>query len=590
MKILLLGIWVASVPVAYVLGEPHLRHPFDLEAEDTCVQPFEVCNESADCCQETHKWCNPNNIVNRLLGDQWCVTCRGDYDCPGTVMCENPGTERANCDMASLETVEGMALIRQGYDIFLSDPLRSKSITDAGIQTTKIFNFDFLNGSHDHGNDFPKGFTASDDYPSCVSGFESTSITSSSEMSSMISDSASVSSSVSIPTNAGALDLGAGVGSGSYSSSTSAALNKEMTVTSKAECKIRVLRMIEYGPYPDLSTELINWFESDFNGSNYLQLFQIFGTHVAHELTIGAVFGATTTVTEAQQSSFTSESESLEATLSVGIPFLFNVDTTTASEESRAANHKLTTSGVESTIWSVGGQTVASNEAFYAGAQTNPAPLIYKEMESLCEIIQTKNINNFNNDDCYESYIPYCKHVMEGTEFNCDVMIGQGNNNFDCVFDSHCSGRNICTAGTCNARDIVAFESMRYPGSYLDAGGDRKVWTAPHEFSQNNFRKWKIIDLGDGVVGIESMRYPGSYLDAGGDRKVWTAPHEFSQNNFRKWKIIDLGDGVVGIESMRYPGSYLDAGGDRKVWTAPHQFSENNFRKWKIIDLVDGAV
>jgi len=35
MKILLLGIWIASVPIAYVVGEPHLRNPFNLEVEDT---------------------------------------------------------------------------------------------------------------------------------------------------------------------------------------------------------------------------------------------------------------------------------------------------------------------------------------------------------------------------------------------------------------------------------------------------------------------------------------------------------------------------------------------------------------------------
>jgi len=452
MRILLLGIWLASVPVAFVLSEPHLRNPFDFQAEDTCVQPFEACNKNADCCQETHKFCNPNDRMSKTLGNQWCVTCRGDYDCPGTVTCENAGTERANCGMASLTTVEGMALIRQGYDIFLSDPLRSKSITDDGVQTSKIFQFDYLNGSHEGGNDFPKGFTASDDYPLCVSSFKSTSITSSSEMSSMISKSASVSASASIPVNAGNLDLSAGVGSGSYSSSTSAALNKEMTVTTKAECKIRVLRLTEYGPYPDLSTELINWLEQRFDGSNYIKLFQKFGTHVPHELTIGAAFGATTTVTESQQSEFTSESESLETTLSVGIPLLFKVDTTTGSVESKAASKRLKASGVESTTWSIGGEAVGSNEAFYEGAQTNPAPLIYKEMESLCKILQTKDIENFDENECYSSYIPYCKIVMHGTDFNCDVMIAQKNKKeFDCVFDSHCSERRVCRAGTCNS-------------------------------------------------------------------------------------------------------------------------------------------
>jgi len=584
MKILLLGIWLASVPDAFVLSEPHLRNPFDFQAEDTCVQPYEACDEDADCCQETHRFCYPNNFSNWVLGNQWCVNCRGDSDCPGTVTCENVGTKHANCDMASLRTFEGMTLIRQGYDIFLSDPLRSKSITDDGIQTSKIFQFDYLNGVHEDGNDVPKGFTVANDYPSCVSSFETTSITSSSKMLSMISERASVTASVRIPVSAGNLDLGAGVGSGSYSSSTSAALNKEMTVTSKAECTVRVLRMTDYGPYPDLSTELTNWLEQRFDGSNYIQLFQRLGTHVPHQLTIGAAFGATTTVTEDQQSSLTSESESLEMTLSAGIPLLFQVDTSTASEGSKAASQRLTTSGVVSTTWSVGGEAVSSNEAFYEGAQTNPAPLIYEDMESLCEILQTKDIENFDENECYSSYIPYCKHVMQGTDFNCDVMIGQNNTKFDCVFDSHCPERKTCTAGTCAVCD-VAIESVHFPGSYLDAGGNRRVRTVNLPYSADDYRKWKIIDLGNDELAIESAQYPSSYLDAGGNHYVRTVNLPYSADNYRKWKIIDLGDDIVGFESMHYPGRYLDAGGQRVVWVADNVFDADNYRKWRIINV-----
>ena len=82
-------------------------------------------------------------------------------------------------------------------------------------------------------------------------------------------------------------------------------------------------------------------------------------------------------------------------------------------------------------------------------------------------------------------------------------------------------------------------QDLQFPGSYLDAGGNRKVWTAQKSYDYNNYRKWKINDIGGGKVAIESLQFPKSYLDAGGDRKVWTAPKSL-YNNYRKWKILKL--------------------------------------------------
>eukprot|EP00588_Corethron_pennatum_P031625 CAMPEP_0194345772 /NCGR_PEP_ID=MMETSP0171-20130528/105041_1 /TAXON_ID=218684 /ORGANISM="Corethron pennatum, Strain L29A3" /LENGTH=125 /DNA_ID=CAMNT_0039112797 /DNA_START=119 /DNA_END=493 /DNA_ORIENTATION=+ len=82
---------------------------------------------------------------------------------------------------------------------------------------------------------------------------------------------------------------------------------------------------------------------------------------------------------------------------------------------------------------------------------------------------------------------------------------------------------------------IVALESLQFPGSYLDAGGDRKVWTAKKSYTSNNFRQWRLIKICRDVYALESLQFPGSYLDAGGDRKVWTAKKNYRYNEFRKW-------------------------------------------------------
>ncbi len=137
---------------------------------------------------------------------------------------------------------------------------------------------------------------------------------------------------------------------------------------------------------------------------------------------------------------------------------------------------------------------------------------------------------------------------------------------------------------------------MHYPGSYLDAGrNNRKVRTVANSYNTGNgVRKWEIIEIGtatDGntIVALESLYHTSSYLDAGGNRKVWTAEKPYTANNFRKWKIIELGNDIIALESMKFPNSYLDAGGNRRVWTAEKPYTTNNFRKWKIIDLSDSS-
>jgi len=354
--------------------------------------------------------------------------------------------------------VKGMNLILQGYDIFASDPLRTKDITDKGIQTTRIFKHDYEDiVKTTDGRTLPKRFTVTDEYNSCESSFSSKSLMTSSEMTKSIKKSVSVNGKVSIPISGVKLDIGAGAGAGSYSMSAENAMRKDMTVSSNARCKTKVLRMNDYTSYPDLSDDLTSWLDVKFDGtpSTYVTLFAKFGTHIPRELTIGAEFGATTMVSESQQSKLTEGGKNLETTLNVGIPFIFNVKTTTASEESRSAKNAMDAAGVVATTWSIGGSTVSNSEAFYEGATETPAPLVYKELESLCEVLDTKDINNFDMETCFKAIIPYCESVMKGTGYKCDVMLDKPNESFECVFDSHCSEPNeLCAAGKCGVFGI----------------------------------------------------------------------------------------------------------------------------------------
>jgi len=452
MKIFLFSLWLATEPIS-CNGDSYQHNPFSDLLEDTCVKPMEKCSLVQECCEGNHSFC-----VNSV-----CVGCRDNYDCLGTVKCVEVETSRAHCDMSSLKPVEGIDLILQGYDIFLSDPLRSKSINDEGIQATNIFKHSYKNPTYSKERRVPDRYTVLNEYPRCLSTFSSSSIKSSSEITTEISKSVSVGGEASVPVHGVMLNVGAGVGAGSYSKTVHKATENEMTVSSKAECQIRVLRMTDHRSYPDLSPDLTSWLDNVFNGENYDELFKMFGTHVPRVLTIGALFGATTTVTESQKEELSTSSKTVETTLNAGIPFIFNAKSDTATDEQRAAHTALMTAGVKSTTWSIGGDTVSTNEAFYDGAQTNPAHLVFKDLESLCKILQTKTIEKFKREECFAAYIPHCKGVMKGTAYNCDVMIGKQNEEFDCVFDSHCEENESCHEGHCvGMQDYVEYGDYVY--------------------------------------------------------------------------------------------------------------------------------
>ena len=128
----------------------------------------------------------------------------------------------------------------------------------------------------------------------------------------------------------------------------------------------------------------------------------------------------------------------------------------------------------------------------------------------------------------------------------------------------------------------VAFESVQVPGSFLDAGSDRKVWIAKRPYITDGYRQWKLIDLFNGNVAVESVQFPGSYLDAGDDRKVFTT----DTCNKPNWKLIYNNNGNVAFELIKCPGSHLKASRDGSV-TAETPFNTNEqFLEEKNIDFL----
>jgi len=396
-----------------------------------------------------------------------CVGCRNDNDCEGAFECEGIGTSSANCVPGAIVPVEGMDLVLQGYDIFLSDPLRTKGITDEGIQDTLVFKHDYENSrKHADGVTWPKRYAVSDDYPVCESKYHSKSIKSTNELKVQMEMSVSIEAQGTVEADGVPIDIAGSVGAGCYAKSTSNAMKRDMTVSSTARCETKVLVMNDYSSYPDLSDGLTTWLARFFNTEHnmYVKLFEIYGTHIVRRLTIGAVFGATSVVTESQISSLKEAGANYESTISAGVPVLgCSAKVSNSLKGSIESKNSLEKAGITATIWSIGGNPASTTDDFRAGALHNPAPLKYEDLVSLCEVIDTKNIQNFDKESCFKAYIPYCKDVMKYTEYNCDAMQKGVNLSFDCIFDEHCNLKmdegeksNMCIKGQC--RHVKGFK------------------------------------------------------------------------------------------------------------------------------------
>lgn len=89
-------------------------------------------------------------------------------------------------------------------------------------------------------------------------------------------------------------------------------------------------------------------------------------------------------------------------------------------------------------------------------------------------------------------------------------------------------------------QDEVVIESCKFPGHFLDAGGAGYVHVNNTD-SKSDWVRWKVRPVGNGMVAFESVRRPGAYLDVGhGDDKSGYS-HATNSNythSWVHWKVI----------------------------------------------------
>eukprot|EP00438_Fugacium_kawagutii_P023562 Skav205169 [mRNA] locus=scaffold2773:126999:128710:- [translate_table: standard] len=128
----------------------------------------------------------------------------------------------------------------------------------------------------------------------------------------------------------------------------------------------------------------------------------------------------------------------------------------------------------------------------------------------------------------------------------------------------------------------VAFESVRFPGKFLDASDDSKVKNTRGS-SNSSWAKWKVhtVNHDSNVFAFESVRFPGKLLDASDDSQVKNT-RGATNSDWAKWKMVRLEGDTCAFESVRFPGRFLDASDDDQVLNTRGSTS-CNWAQWKIV-------
>lgn len=160
---------------------------------------------------------------------------------------------------------------------------------------------------------------------------------------------------------------------------------------------------------------------------------------------------------------------------------------------------------------------------------------------------------------------------------------------------------------------ILALEAQRYEGYHLDAYGAngqhasiRLVQASVNNIEDDPWGWFKVTPIkpNEMIIALESERYPGYFLDAydgeyGSHAQIrmvngWKSRiHAIANDPWGWFKMKYIKDKeFYALESMRYPGFYLDAYGDdgshasiRLVRADPTNIANDPWGWFKIIKI-----
>ena len=137
--------------------------------------------------------------------------------------------------------------------------------------------------------------------------------------------------------------------------------------------------------------------------------------------------------------------------------------------------------------------------------------------------------------------------------------------------------------------DFVQFESVRYPGRYLD-GDDAASGYDVDTRSDNSQTDtdWKVRSDNNGIYSFENVQYVDRWLDGdSGDNVDQRLGDDFNDTN---WRLTNVGGDVYRLENVQFGGRYLDADGSNAGWKVDlNGFSNDTDLQWRITPVGGGT-
>jgi len=402
------------------------------------------CTTSAECQSvNPDSWCSTRNGVG-FPDPYLCYECLNDNHCPGAEVCVTSNANRV-CESPSIRSVPGINNIRTGYNLFKADPLitqfvpssNSERALDPGAQNYRVFdlewsdagNYEVFLGDEDGEPHFePIGFEVS---PKFV-GVEAT-VHKTFENSDSFSKEQGSALGISGSGTIKGVDVGASAGVASRESMSKDARTKTITVNAKSIRVLYEFRM-QSGTRLPLNDRVKTDLREIGNSLDWDAFFERYGTH----LTVGGQVGAwkrqTFRFTESEKKSLSETSDSFETTMSVGIPGIFSLDTTTHNDETKKAAKSILSNSATTV-------TITNGDI----NDTDKSVLISRNLIPICDQIDQV----VDKDECYDELLAYCvreiRKIVPGAE---ECVLGN-EFSFQCFQDDDCDGKRKCAGAFC---------------------------------------------------------------------------------------------------------------------------------------------
>jgi len=508
---------------------------------------FTYLLQNADCTSPERPYCFTGPIsLDRPLPNL-CYGCRTSADCHHSETCQIDRSD-AKCADVQLDEAPGIFEAEHGYNIFASDPLGILQETDPGNVIGRFFNQEWSETNQysaqfcSETRHFPVNYHVRVS-AECVVRGQTTVIESSSAYTREVAESTQISGEGTY----NLITFGGSVGaSTSQSLARDAAQGRTHTETT-AQCELYSFAMVDTSQIRPTavadSTMRTLVHTGNGNSVNHLwkRFFEVYGTHLVIEGTIGSYKKYSYTFTETQRGDMIGETHTFETAVNAGVENIAQVGGNYNSNTGASMAALLRQSHVNEVIRTKGHVEGTTEKCMDPG-------ILKRTLSSICGHIDYNRYTNINREDCNQEMRKYCFHEIGETNFNAQTVCNYSRSErFQCTNTADCNGGYMCVQGSCR-RCRLRVQMTEFCVRNDDEGryGEYTFQINNHNYWSGDLREWHCtrnqsgwnhVDLGTDrrlrFHTIEHDRPPWNADDHGNLNHVFPSDYSCEATTYR---------------------------------------------------------